>query len=1283
MIGERSKQVCRRHWRRLLVAHVVVCSSVLGIGASEANAGGRIIYVRSDAPESGDGSSWENAFRYLQDALASALSGDQIWVAAGVYHPDERLDPEDGIGLDPNWIGNRTATFNLVNGVGLFGGFSGSETALDERDSAANVTMLSGDLVDDDDPSPSSNCCSPHGSPYCDDTSCALAVCERNPRCCDTEWTMQCALLASTHPACCQVCGNVCDNSFHVVTGIEVLAAELDGFTVTGGAADGICCPVGGGGAGAGISLYDSDATIRNCTVARNRATGGGAGIVVSLPGQILIDNTSVLDNHTPDLGGGMRSNGDGVRVLNSTFANNRARLGGGIYNDGRTPIINTECYGNHAFDNGGGIYHSSNGTMDIINSTVVANTAAAVGGGVVLSTAGIAQLNVYNSIVWGNTSITGAGDVARNQLSTTFGGEPAVRYSCVEDGNPKDNSIFPGLGNIDDDPLFVLPCHAELASCAGEPDLRLLNGSPCIDSADNTQVPDGIVYDRLGLPRFVDDPETPDTGFCLNCEVPIADMGAHEYVPNTADCNANGTPDWQDIDNGTSSDCNRNGVPDECDISPGPSGEPPFSDDCNANGQPDECDVVQGGSSPDCNGNGVPDECDVAGGASKDCIGADGSTPVGNGIPDECESVALGKVTSTWTHAGRGRWSDPTNWCPEIVPDNDAQHTFNVAVPIANAEVILDISPTVTSVALGTGATVVVDTESGAHFRVLAAEISMENSGAFAAQDERRLLLDAPRIDQLGDCSTGGQLLAANGGILQVSGAEVNGGVLTIETNGQVQLIANAEIVGTCVDGVVVPDGQRGGFRGDILNDAIATVAGRTLTTTLASTVGDPNNARFIGTGSIRLLHQSYSVLGDANGAFTNGSGHAIEGAGIVKGVLVNNGVISANADRVNHSLPGATSGGTLWIAGNVGGSGELTAAGGTLRVAPTGIAMTVSTGSVQISDTSALAPGEQSLKSSLQMGAGVTMMAAAPMDIGPNGSFIADRKGSGQVQDGGSLNAPSAQVHGSQLYGAPGGMSLTSAMSFSVNAGLEVGDDKGGGKPPPICRVYDSARIEVAGDLVLSNRTETSNSVDITYRSSALLALGGDFVNHSEEPELFDWTRSGIALGALGETTHQYFEVAGLDVGASLDGFKMGARDGCSGEHSNFSLGRLELKAGSITEFRNTIDNTHDTQTTTEALYVGTLVIEPGSGVSVAEGARIYYIALDGSPVGACTSGCSYLQPIPCTGGVEACLPLIEDCSLQACLIGPGESVPSACRVYDRDADGDVDLLDVGNAP
>lgn len=77
--------------------------------------GERVIYVHAVAPGGNDGTSWKDAYVDLQDALAVAQPGDEIWVAAGIYTPDRGT-------------GDRSATFELVSGVGMYGGFAGWET---------------------------------------------------------------------------------------------------------------------------------------------------------------------------------------------------------------------------------------------------------------------------------------------------------------------------------------------------------------------------------------------------------------------------------------------------------------------------------------------------------------------------------------------------------------------------------------------------------------------------------------------------------------------------------------------------------------------------------------------------------------------------------------------------------------------------------------------------------------------------------------------------------------------------------------------------------------------------------------------------------------------------------------------------------------------------------------------------------------------------------------------------------------------------------------------------
>lgn len=79
---------------------------------------GQIIYVDSDATGENDGTRWADAYIYLQDALADASNGDEILVAEGVYKPDEDT-------AHPTGTGDRTATFQLKNGVIMKGGYAG------------------------------------------------------------------------------------------------------------------------------------------------------------------------------------------------------------------------------------------------------------------------------------------------------------------------------------------------------------------------------------------------------------------------------------------------------------------------------------------------------------------------------------------------------------------------------------------------------------------------------------------------------------------------------------------------------------------------------------------------------------------------------------------------------------------------------------------------------------------------------------------------------------------------------------------------------------------------------------------------------------------------------------------------------------------------------------------------------------------------------------------------------------------------------------------------------
>ncbi len=86
-----------------------------------------------------NGSSWADAYQgpaAVATALLASVSGDQIWVKAGVYKPTTTT--------------SRTIFHTLKSGVAVYGGFAGSETTLAERNIGVNVTTLTGDLSGND-----------------------------------------------------------------------------------------------------------------------------------------------------------------------------------------------------------------------------------------------------------------------------------------------------------------------------------------------------------------------------------------------------------------------------------------------------------------------------------------------------------------------------------------------------------------------------------------------------------------------------------------------------------------------------------------------------------------------------------------------------------------------------------------------------------------------------------------------------------------------------------------------------------------------------------------------------------------------------------------------------------------------------------------------------------------------------------------------------------------------------------------------------------------------------
>ena len=91
-----------------------------------------MLYVDAAATGLATGESWTNAITDLQVALSASdcLAGtvSEIWVAQGTYRPDRGT-------------ADRDVSFQLRNGLAIYGGFAGNETQRDQRNPQANRSL--------------------------------------------------------------------------------------------------------------------------------------------------------------------------------------------------------------------------------------------------------------------------------------------------------------------------------------------------------------------------------------------------------------------------------------------------------------------------------------------------------------------------------------------------------------------------------------------------------------------------------------------------------------------------------------------------------------------------------------------------------------------------------------------------------------------------------------------------------------------------------------------------------------------------------------------------------------------------------------------------------------------------------------------------------------------------------------------------------------------------------------------------------------------------------------
>jgi predicted outer membrane repeat protein/parallel beta-helix repeat protein len=366
------------------------------------------IYVDGDATGNNDGSSWDNAFNYLQDGIDAASSGWDIWVAEGTYYPDEDT-------AYPSGTNSQSATFTLESGVAIYGGFDGTEDDLGDRDPETNETILSGDI---------------NGG------------------------------------------GLDSANSRHVVTCTSGSSStRLDGFTVTMGYADygladggGIrlegCSPTifnclitankaySDDGDGGGMSCLNASPTVTNCDFTSNIADDDGGALVNKNGSNGTFTNCTFSSNSTT----GANGNSHGGAIYNSageqggsgsspTFnnctisSNTTIHDGGGVANgdSGTNPTFNNcSISSNSAGDDGGGVANRDGCSGEFTGGTTISGNAAGDKGG------GVACLNSSSPdfddcVISNNTTPVGEGNFGGGVYCS--GGSPSFT-ECTISGN-------------------------------------------------------------------------------------------------------------------------------------------------------------------------------------------------------------------------------------------------------------------------------------------------------------------------------------------------------------------------------------------------------------------------------------------------------------------------------------------------------------------------------------------------------------------------------------------------------------------------------------------------------------------------------------------------------------------------------------------------------------------------------------------------------------------------------------------------------------------------------
>jgi hypothetical protein len=407
------------------------------------NAKGEIIFIDADANGANDGSSWADAYNYLQDALAVSQYGDEIWVAEGIYTPagpvtpappgqSSNPDPANGaigvsVDIALSWIaGDRATSYDIYFGTSNLPPFVRNQTATTLypigmsykttyywRINSVNVWGKSTGAVwsfttgESPQPPPPMNWSNGTIEEIASVGRTATFMLKNgvairggyagfgepdpNARDIDLYKTILCGDIGTA--------GDSSDNCYHVVTadGVDETAV-LDGFIIT--------CGFANQGSGGGMLNNQSNPTVTNCTFSGNDAISGGG--MANLSSSPTLTNCNFINNKAHSMGAGLCNRYSNPRLTNCSFSENSVEYdGAGMVNVQSSPTLISCTFTGNSAAYGGGINNSTG--IPSMRNCIFSGNSANYGGGIYN---GDSSPSMTNCIFSGNRAKLGGGGI-------------------------------------------------------------------------------------------------------------------------------------------------------------------------------------------------------------------------------------------------------------------------------------------------------------------------------------------------------------------------------------------------------------------------------------------------------------------------------------------------------------------------------------------------------------------------------------------------------------------------------------------------------------------------------------------------------------------------------------------------------------------------------------------------------------------------------------------------------------------------------------------------------